>query len=65
MNTDKERPQTPAQEPESEDILDRQYHKIGIAAVAAACRYAHEPEPEPAPAHHDEADKADKADKAH
>jgi hypothetical protein len=59
MSTDKAHPQAPVQqapapEPESDDILDRQYHKIGIAAVAAACRYSHEPEP----AGHDEADKA-------
>jgi hypothetical protein len=61
MSTDKQRPQAPVQqapvqEPESGDMLDRQYHKIGIAAVAAACRYAHDPvQP---PADHDEADKA-------
>jgi hypothetical protein len=45
MSTNKERPQTPAQESEVADILDREYHEIGIAAVAAACRYLHEPEP--------------------
>jgi hypothetical protein len=56
MSTNKKLPQAPAQEPESDDILDRQYHKIGIAAVAAACRYAHEPVD--APADHDETDKA-------
>jgi hypothetical protein len=43
MGTDKDRQQTPAQQPEAEDILDRQYHEIGIGAVAAACRFAHEP----------------------
>jgi hypothetical protein len=56
MSTNKERPQAPAEAPESDDLLDRQYHKIGIAAVAAACRYAHEPVP--TPADHDDADKA-------
>lgn len=48
MSTNKERPQTPAQEPEAGDILDREYHDIGIAAVVAACRYLHDPEPAPA-----------------
>jgi hypothetical protein len=57
MSTEKERPQAPVPEPETGDILDRQYHKIGIAAVAAACRYSHEPEQAPG-ADHDKDDKA-------
>lgn len=28
------------------DVLDRQYHDIGIPAVAAACRYQAVPEPQ-------------------
>lgn len=56
MGTEKQSQQILAPETEAEDILDRQYHDIGIAAVAAACRYLHQPEPEAAD--HDQADKA-------
>jgi hypothetical protein len=41
MTDKKQAEQAPA--PAAEDILDRQYHAIGIGAVAAACRYIHDP----------------------
>lgn len=44
MTEKKPNPQAPSAAA-TEDVLDRQYHEIGIAAVAAACRYLHAPEP--------------------
>lgn len=41
--TDKKQTEQAPPAPAAEDILDRQYHAIGIGAVAAACRYLHDP----------------------
>jgi hypothetical protein len=41
--TEKKQTQEAPAAPTTEDVLDRQYHAIGIGAVAAACRYLHDP----------------------
>jgi hypothetical protein len=43
------------EQPLPEDLLDKQYHQIGISAVAAAVRYQHEGDetPEATPAQPD------------
>jgi hypothetical protein len=41
--TEKKTSQQTEPAPAAEDMLDREYHQIGIAAVAAACRYIHDP----------------------
>ncbi len=42
MSTAKKNQKPRETAPATSDILDQQYHEIGIPAVAAACRYQHE-----------------------
>ena len=51
MSTAKKNQEPRETAPATSDLLDQQYHDIGIPAVAAACRYQHE-----AAEAHDEAD---------
>ena len=52
MSTEKKNQEPRETAPATSDILDQQYHDIGIPAVAAACRYQHESQTHDETDHH-------------